>query len=38
MMISRKSFVSGKINTLDLPVTQEELDRWKPGGEHAQNV
>jgi len=37
MQITRKSPFSGKINTMDLKVTQEELDRWK-AGELAQNV
>jgi hypothetical protein len=31
MLITRKSPHTGKINTLDIDVTQEELEAWKYG-------
>jgi hypothetical protein len=31
MLITRTSKISGKIRTLDLPVTQEQLDAWYNG-------
>jgi hypothetical protein len=31
MIITRRSPVTGNINNLDLPITQEELDMWKAG-------
>jgi hypothetical protein len=31
MLITRTSRVSGKIRTLDIPVTQEQLDAWYNG-------
>jgi len=37
MMITKKSIFSGTAHTMDLPVTREQLDRWK-GGELIQNV
>ena len=37
MMITKKSMFSGTANTMDLPVTREQLDRWQ-GGELIQNV
>ena len=37
MMITKKSMFSGKANTMDLPVTRAQLDRWQ-GGELIQNV
>jgi hypothetical protein len=37
MMITKKSMFSGTAHTMDLPVTREQLDRWK-GGELIQNV
>lgn len=42
MKIARKSSISGKTNVMDLPVTQEQIDRcWSlspTGTEHIQNV
>lgn len=38
MIIERTSPVSGKTNTMDLDVTQEQLDRIKLPGQHIQNV
>jgi len=37
MMITKKSMFSGAANTMDLPVTREQLDRWQ-GGELIQKV
>jgi hypothetical protein len=37
MVITRTSLFSGKVNTMDLPITQEQIDRWD-GGELIQNV
>jgi len=37
MMITKKSMFSGTAHTWNLPVTQEQLDRWR-GGELIQNV
>ena len=37
MMITKKSMFSGTANTMDLPVTQVQLDRWQ-GGELIQTV
>jgi len=31
MLITRKSWVSGEVNTLDLPVTQLDLDIYAAG-------
>jgi len=38
MIIEKKSAFSGKMNTMDLPVTQEQLDRWQKGRELIQDV
>jgi hypothetical protein len=37
MKITQKSPLTGKTNTLDIPVTQAQLDRWQ-GGELIQNA
>lgn len=37
MEITRRSMLSGKQTTKDLPITPKELEYWK-NGEHAQNV
>jgi hypothetical protein len=37
MLIARRSPFSGTINTKDLPITPEELERWKAGA-LVQNV
>ena len=37
MKITKTSMFSGKVHTVDLPITQEELDRWE-GGELIQVV
>jgi hypothetical protein len=31
MKITRQSPFSGKVNTMDIPVTQEQFDRWQRG-------
>jgi hypothetical protein len=31
MLITKKSILSGIERTLDIPVTQEELDKWNSG-------
>lgn len=31
MLVTRKSFISGVERTLDIPVTQEQLDAWDSG-------
>lgn len=31
MLITRKSPFTGKTRTMDIPVTQEQLDRWQNG-------
>jgi len=38
MKIAKQSPLTGDFNTMDLPVTQEQLDRWKKGRELIQNV
>ena len=37
MNITKQSQLTGKTRTMNLPITQEQLDRWK-GGELIQNV
>ena len=37
MQVTRKSMISGESNTMDLPVTEVMLRRWR-GGELIQNV
>lgn len=37
MTITKVSTVSGKSNTMELDITQKQLDRWA-AGEHIQNV
>ena len=31
MIIKRQSIISGKYSTMDLPVTQTQVDMWKSG-------
>lgn len=31
MKITRRSMLTGKIRTMDLPVTEEQLRRWQDG-------
>jgi hypothetical protein len=31
MLVTRKSDLTGKVRTLDIPVTQEQLDSWANG-------
>lgn len=37
MQVTRTSMFTGKVHTMDLPITQEQIDRWQ-GGELVQNV
>ena len=37
MLIERTSMISGKTNSMELPITNAQLDRWT-GGELIQNV
>ena len=37
MLVSKEHMVTGKINTLDLDVTHDQLIRWR-SGEHIQKV
>ena len=32
MIIYRRSLISGKTNTMDLPVTKEQVREWQDGG------
>ena len=32
MQVTRKSMISGESNTMDLPVTEKMLERWRAGG------
>lgn len=38
MKITKKSQFSGKVATMDLPVTQQDLDEWRITGKCAQNA
>jgi hypothetical protein len=38
MIIERTSPLTGKVNQMDLPVTQERIDRWAASDELIQNV
>jgi len=31
MLITRTSMLTGKVHTLDIPVTMEQLDKWERG-------
>lgn len=31
MLITRKSIMTGEVRTIDIPVTQEQLDEWASG-------
>ena len=37
MLITRKSLISGKTHTIEIPVTDDQLDAWKSGA-NIQNV
>lgn len=37
MLITRTSIISGKITEMDLPITEDQIIRWKQG-ELIQNV
>jgi len=38
MIVTKKSTLSGNINSMDLPITQEQLDRYTNGNELVQNI
>jgi hypothetical protein len=38
MKITRKSTFSGIEHTMNLPITQEQIDRWQSGNEVIQHV
>jgi hypothetical protein len=38
MKITRKSALSEIEHTMDLPITQEQIDRWQSGNEVIQHV
>jgi hypothetical protein len=38
IQITRKSGLTGKIRTLELPITQDQLDRWERGEDLIQNI
>lgn len=38
MLVERKHPITGKVNSLDLDVTQEDLDRWKKERLSVQDV
>lgn len=38
MNITKTSVYTGVTRTMDLPITQEEIDRWQEGGEMIQVV
>jgi hypothetical protein len=38
MLVTRRSPLTGEINTLDLDVTQEQLDLYATGTVHLQNA
>ena len=37
MLITRQSLISGKTHTIEIPVTDDQLDAWKAGA-NIQNV
>lgn len=36
--ISKRNMLTGKINVMELPITQEDLEKWESGTELIQNV
>ena len=38
MLIKRTSLLTGRINEMEIPVTQEDLEKWKNSGRCIQNV
>lgn len=38
MIITRRSSFSGEIHEMDLPVTEDELNRWENGEDLIQNI
>ena len=37
MIVKKKSLLTGKVHTMDLPITQEQIDSWV-NGELIQNA
>lgn len=38
MLITKKSPLTGNLNTLDLDITTEQMERYLSGGEYVQNI
>ena len=38
MKIQRKSLLSGRVATMDVPCTQQQLDDWTLNGKHIQEA
>lgn len=38
LKVTRKSTLTGKTNTLELPITREQLATYEAGGVHIQDV
>jgi len=38
MLVRRKSGLTGKVHEMDLPITQEQLDRWYSGKGMIQHI
>lgn len=38
MIVTKISTISGNVNSMDLPITQEQLNRYNEGTELIQNV
>jgi len=38
MLVKRKSILSGKLNEMELDITQDQLDRFMEGKELVQNI
>ena len=38
MIVTRRSNLTGKVHSMDLPVTQQQLDRYNRKIEHLQDV
>ena len=38
MLVKRKSILSGKLNEMELDITQDQLDRFMEGKELIQNI
>lgn len=38
MIIEKRSILTGNINSMDLDVTENQLEYWKASGEHIQDL